>query len=86
MKLAIAVEKEFSKDEILEGYLNIVLFNRDAYGVEAASKYFFSTTAKDLTLPAERAAGRCGQQPVDLQPELNPEGAPAPQPRDRAPC
>ena len=51
MKLAIALEKEFSKDQILEGYLNIVFFNRDAYGIEAASRYFFSTSAKDLTLP-----------------------------------
>ncbi len=51
MKLAIALEKQFTKDQILEGYLNIVFFNSDAYGIEAASRYFFSTTAKDLTLP-----------------------------------
>ncbi|HYH76561.1 MAG TPA: biosynthetic peptidoglycan transglycosylase, partial [Arthrobacter sp.] len=51
MKLAVALEKKFSKEQILEGYLNIVFFNRDAYGIEAASQYYFSTSAKDLTLP-----------------------------------
>ncbi len=51
MKLAIELEKKFTKDQILEGYLNIVFFNRDAYGIEAAARYFFSTTAKDLNLP-----------------------------------
>ena len=51
MKLAIELEKKFTKDQILEGYLNIVFFNRDAYGIEAAARHFFSTSAKDLTLP-----------------------------------
>ncbi len=51
IKLALELEKRFSKDQILEGYLNIVFFNRNAYGIEAASRYFFSTSAMDLTLP-----------------------------------
>ncbi len=51
IKLAIELEKKYTKDQILEGYLNIVFFNRDAYGIEAAARYFYSTTAKDLTLP-----------------------------------
>ncbi|NUP74625.1 MAG: transglycosylase domain-containing protein, partial [Sinomonas sp.] len=51
MKLAIALEKQYSKDQILEGYLNLVFFNRNAYGIQAASQYFFSVDAKDLTLP-----------------------------------
>ncbi|BCT74983.1 penicillin-binding protein [Sinomonas cyclohexanicum] len=51
MKLSIALEKKYSKDEILAGYLNIVFFNTHAYGIQAASQYFFSVDAKDLTLP-----------------------------------
>ncbi|MDQ4490846.1 transglycosylase domain-containing protein [Sinomonas sp. ASV486] len=51
MKLSIALEKKNSKDDILAGYLNIVFFNTHAYGIQAASQYFFSVNAKDLTLP-----------------------------------
>ncbi|AMM33596.1 hypothetical protein SA2016_2931 [Sinomonas atrocyanea] len=50
MKLAISLEKKESKDKILQGYLNIVSFSGNAYGVQAASQYFFSEDAKDLTL------------------------------------
>ncbi|WP_138445078.1 transglycosylase domain-containing protein [Sinomonas susongensis] len=51
MKLAIGLEQKYSKDQILQGYLNIVPFSGNAYGVEAASQYFFSEDAKDLTIP-----------------------------------
>ncbi|MGO4859561.1 transglycosylase domain-containing protein [Arthrobacter sp. 2MCAF14] len=51
MKLAIGLEKQFTKDQILAGYLNIVGFNANAYGIQAASQYFFSVDAKDLTVP-----------------------------------
>ncbi|MDP9888771.1 transglycosylase domain-containing protein [Pseudarthrobacter enclensis] len=73
MKLAIALEKEFSKDQILEGYLNIVFFNRDAYGIEAASRYFFSTTAKDLTLPQAALLAGLVNSPSAFDPITNPE-------------
>ena len=67
MKLAIALEKKYTKDQILEGYLNIVFFNRDAYGIEAASKFFFSTTAKDLTLPQAALLAGLVNSPVLLR-------------------
>src|SRR6476620_7754620 len=73
MKLSIALEKEFSKDQILEGYLNIVFFNRDAYGIEAASKFFFSTTAKDLTLPPAALLAGLVNRPSAFDPITNPE-------------
>lgn len=75
MKLAIALEKEFTKEEILEGYLNIVFFNRDAYGIEAASKFFFSTTAKDLTLPQAALLAGLVNSPSAFDPITNPENA-----------
>ncbi|MET3174277.1 UNVERIFIED_ORG: membrane peptidoglycan carboxypeptidase [Arthrobacter sp. UYCu721] len=75
MKLAIALEKEFSKEQILEGYLNIVFFNRDAYGIEAASKLFFSTTAKDLTLPQAALLAGLVNSPSAFDPITNPENA-----------
>ena len=73
MKLAIALEKQFSKDQILEGYLNIVFFNSDAYGIEAASRYFFSTTAKDLTLPQAALLAGLVNSPSYYNPAVNPE-------------
>ncbi|MDR6415104.1 transglycosylase domain-containing protein [Pseudarthrobacter sulfonivorans] len=75
MKLAIALEKEFTKDQILEGYLNIVFFNRDAYGIEAASKFFFSTTAKDLTLPQAALLAGLVNSPSAFDPITNPESS-----------
>ena len=75
MKLAIELEKKYSKDQILEGYLNIVFFNRDAYGIEAASRYFFSTTAKDLTLPQAALLAGVVNSPSFYDPAVHPENA-----------
>jgi membrane peptidoglycan carboxypeptidase len=75
MKLAIALEKKFSKEQILEGYLNIVFFNRDAYGIEAASKFFFSTTAKDLTLPQAALLAGLVNSPSAFDPISNPDNS-----------
>lgn len=75
MKLAIALEKKFTKEQILEGYLNIVFFNRDAYGIEAASRFFFSTTAKDLTLPQAALLAGVVNSPSFYDPISNPENA-----------
>ena len=47
---AITVESFMSKDEILELYLNIIYVGPNIYGVEAGSQYYFSKSAKDLTL------------------------------------
>lgn len=44
------LEKSFDKDEILESYLNIIFFGNNCYGLESASKYYFSKNAKDLDL------------------------------------
>lgn len=46
----IRLELYYTKDEILEGYLNTVYFGHGAYGIEAASRHFFNKHAKDLTL------------------------------------
>lgn len=51
MRLSISIEKKFTKDEILLGYLNIALFGGQVYGIESASNYFFNKSAKDVSLP-----------------------------------
>lgn len=75
MKLAIELEKKFSKDQILEGYLNIVFFNRDAYGIEAAARYFFSSSAKDLTLPQAALLAGLVNSPSFYNPAVHPENS-----------
>lgn len=50
MRYAIQIEKDYSKNDILLGYLNIANFGGTVYGIEAASKYYFSTSASKLTV------------------------------------
>ena len=67
MRYAVALEKKFSKDEILERYLNISYFGNGAYGVYAAAQTYFGTTPKDLTLPeASMLAGLVQSPPQDM--------------------
>lgn len=48
--LAIQIERHYTKDQILEFYLNQIYFGHSAYGVEAAAQTFFGKSVKDLTL------------------------------------
>ncbi len=48
--LAVKLEQYYSKDEILEMYLNQIPYGSNAYGIEAAAQTFFNKSAKDLTL------------------------------------
>lgn len=48
--LAIQIEKDYTKDEILEMYLNEIYFGHGCYGVEAASELFFGKNVQDITL------------------------------------
>ena len=50
MKLAIAMEKKYSKDEILLAYLNIAGFGGNTYGIEAAAQRYYGTSAKKLSI------------------------------------
>ncbi|UIP57917.1 Biosynthetic peptidoglycan transglycosylase [Agromyces marinus] len=51
IRYAVSLEKKYSKDTILLGYLNIAHFGGRVYGVQSAAKYYFGTNAQDLTLP-----------------------------------
>ncbi len=48
--LALQIEKQFSKEEILQFYLNHIYFGQGAYGVETAARIYFDKNVKDLTL------------------------------------
>ncbi|MCM3719420.1 transglycosylase domain-containing protein [Fictibacillus phosphorivorans] len=73
--LAIQLEQKYSKDEILEMYLNKIYFGSGAYGVATAAKTYFNKPLQDLT-PAEAAllAG-LPQRPSGYDPFLHPEAA-----------
>ncbi|WP_066517272.1 transglycosylase domain-containing protein [Curtobacterium ammoniigenes] len=51
LRYSIAVNKQYSKSTILNGYLNIVGMGGNVYGVQAASQYYFGVNASDVSLP-----------------------------------
>jgi len=74
-RVAVALEEEMTKDEILAGYLNIVLLGGQNYGVEAAAQYLWGIPASQLD--ASQAALLAGmvQSPNYYNPQTNPEAA-----------
>jgi membrane peptidoglycan carboxypeptidase len=75
LRYAIAVEERYTKKQILERYMNIAYFGAGAYGVEAAAKRYFRTTARELTLPQAALLAGIIQQPTAYDPTRNPERA-----------
>jgi membrane peptidoglycan carboxypeptidase len=74
-KLAIALEKRMTKDEILENYLNIAQFGVATYGVESAAQRYFSKSAAEVTyLEAATIAG-ITNSPTLYDPVKNPESS-----------
>ncbi|MFC3764716.1 transglycosylase domain-containing protein [Tenggerimyces flavus] len=71
LRYAVGLEEKHSKDEILEKYLNIVYFGASVYGVEAAAKHFFSTTAKKLNLIQSAMLAALVRDPNGLDPVKN---------------
>ncbi len=75
IKLAISAEKRLTKDEILQNYLNIALFGNGQYGVETASRYFFSKKSADLSLQDAALLAGMLQSPSRYDPVQNPQAA-----------
>ncbi len=74
--MAIKIEREYSKDKILEFYLNTVYFGRGAYGAEAAAQAYFKKPARDLDLAEAAYLSGIIRSPSRYQQETNPEGVP----------
>lgn len=72
---AYRLERFYSKDDILEGYLNTVYYGHGMYGIEAASKYFFAKSAKDLTLAEAAMLAGIPKGPTYYSPNANIEKA-----------
>jgi penicillin-binding protein 1A len=73
--LAWQYEKEHSKQEILEQYLNTVYFGANAYGAEAAARTYFNKSADDLTLPESALLAGIINLPGVYDPFADPEAA-----------
>lgn len=66
--LSYQLEKKFSKDEILQMYLNEIPYGSNAYGVEAASQKYFGKSVKDVTLPEAAVLAAIVQVPSRYSP------------------
>jgi 1A family penicillin-binding protein len=66
--LALELEQRFSKDEILEMYLNAIPYGSRSYGVEAAAQTFFGTSSKDLSVAQAATLAALVQAPTRYSP------------------
>jgi penicillin-binding protein 1A len=71
--LALELEKRYSKDRLLELYLNQVYMGHGAYGVEAAARMYFGKSVQDLTLPEAAMLAALPRSPGNYSPFERPE-------------
>ena len=71
--IAINLEAKYTKDEILEGYLNSIYFDHGIYGIEDACRFYFNKPAKDVTLAEAATLAAIPKGPVHYSPINNPE-------------
>jgi membrane peptidoglycan carboxypeptidase len=75
MRLAIGLEQKLTKDQILQGYLNVVYFGSNTYGIQAAARRYFGVPASRLTLPQAATLAGMVQEPVLDDPATHPAAA-----------
>ena len=75
LRLAMSVENRYSKNQILERYLNIAFFGSKSYGIEAASRRYFSKPSADLNVAEAATLAGIVQSPVQYDPILNPKSS-----------
>ncbi len=73
--LALQIERELSKDEILELYLNVVPFGKRAYGAEAAALTYYGRPLQELELPQWAMLAGIPQRPSAANPVNSPDAA-----------
>jgi len=66
--LAIELDRRYSKDQILEWYLNQIPFGQNAYGVEAASQTYFGKSVSEISLPEAATLAALIKSPYRLSP------------------
>ena len=73
--LALALERKFSKDQVLELYLNRVYFGGGAYGIDAASRKFFGHPANQLSLAEAAIIAGLVKAPSNYSPTADAKAA-----------
>lgn len=71
--IAINLERDYSKDKLLEMYLNQLYFGHGVYGIQAASHYYFNKEVKDLTLSEGAVFTAIPKAPSTYSPILHPD-------------
>jgi penicillin-binding protein 1C len=72
---AVALERQFSKHDIITMYLNLIFYGNRSYGIEAAAQTYFHKSAKELNLAEASLLAGIPQQPTNFNPALYPENA-----------
>jgi len=72
---AVQIEKNFTKSEIIELYLNVSYFGKSSYGIEAASRVYFNKSASELTIPESAIFIALLKSPRDYDPVRNYDNA-----------
>src|SRR4029077_9954269 len=70
---ALMLERQYSKDQILERYLNTVFFGNNAYGIQAAAETYFGKTADQLTFIEAAFLAGLVRAPTTYDPITSPE-------------
>lgn len=73
MWLTMQLEVHYSKDEILEGYLNTINYGHGMYGIENAARFYFDKSAKDLDLAESAMLAGIPKSPSYYSPIVNPD-------------
>ncbi|OBK23824.1 penicillin-binding protein [Mycobacterium asiaticum] len=73
--IATKMAGEWSKDDVLQAYLNIIYFGRGAYGISAASKAYFDKPVEQLTISEGALLAALIRRPSTLDPAVDPDGA-----------
>ncbi|GAA3134650.1 hypothetical protein GCM10020255_009320 [Rhodococcus baikonurensis] len=74
IRMALSLDKQLTKDEILTRYLNLVPFGNGAFGVQDAARTYFGVDAKDLTVAQSAMLAGMVQSNSTLNPYANPGG------------
>ena len=72
---AVKLERDYTKEEIMDMYLNAIFFGSNAYGVRAASQTFFAKEPADLTVEESATLVGMVNKPTRYNPALNPDKA-----------
>lgn len=73
--IAVKLDRKYTKDQVLEWYLNTIYFGRGTYGIEAATRAYFGGHAKDLSLEQGAVLAGLIRSPGNLDPGRHPEAA-----------